>query len=47
MFGGAMGLDVCWSYGLWKFEFPEIRWGIIKKERKLSIIRNNTLNISE
>jgi hypothetical protein len=47
MFGGAMGLDVCWSYGLWKFEFPEIRWEIIKKERKLSIIRNNTLNISE
>jgi hypothetical protein len=56
IFGGAMcfgclvdlwAFDACWSYGLWKFEFPEIRWEIIKKERKLSITRKNTLNISE
>jgi hypothetical protein len=56
MFGGAMGLgffvelyalDVWWSYGLWKFCFPEIKCEIIEKERKLSITADHTLNISE
>jgi hypothetical protein len=55
-FCGAMGLgclvelyalDVWWSYGLWKFCFPEIKCEIIEKERKLSITADHTLNISE
>jgi hypothetical protein len=40
-------VDVWWSYGLWKFGFPDIKWEIIKKERKLSITTDHTLNISE
>jgi hypothetical protein len=51
MFFGCLvkiwALNVWWSYGLWKFGFPEIIWDIIKKERKLSIATDHTLNISE